>query len=80
GTPTETPNQVDKKQISTIKSNKASATKKKNSEQEQSNAKSLSTTINQEKFAADNNRVYGVPSTIVSEQTKNELPSLQTSL
>ncbi|CAF3352517.1 unnamed protein product [Rotaria socialis] len=80
GTPTETPNQVDKKQISTIKSNKASATKKKNSEQEQSNAKSVSTTINQEKFAADNNRVYGVPSTIVSEQTKNELPSLQTSL
>ncbi|CAF1197311.1 unnamed protein product [Rotaria magnacalcarata] len=80
GTPTEMPNQADKKQTSTIKSNKANVTTKKNSEQEKSKAKNVSTTINQEKVAADNNRVYGVPSTIVSEQTKNELPSLQTSL
>jgi hypothetical protein len=76
-TPTETPVQSDKQEISNIKSNKSSKNKKKNTEQEKINSKKPSTSSKKGKSSSDNNRVYGVPNTDVSEQTKIESSSFQ---
>jgi hypothetical protein len=65
--PTVTPVQSDKQEIPNVKSNKSSKNKKKTIEQEKTNGK-------KGKSSSDNNRVYGVPNTDVSEQTKIESP------
>jgi hypothetical protein len=73
-TPVETPVQSDKQDILITKSNKSSKNKKKNTEQEKTDSKKVST--KKGKSSSDNNRVYGVPTTDVSEQTKIESSSL----
>jgi hypothetical protein len=64
-TPTETPTQDDKQEISITKSNKSNKKKKKNTEQ-------ISSPTNKEKPSSDNNRVYGVPNPNVNEQNESD--------
>jgi hypothetical protein len=88
-TPTETATESVKEDASTTKTNKSNKNKKKYIEQEklESIKKATSPTIKgkttspttkgKSTSAADNNRVYGVPNTIVHEQTKFERTSPQ---
>jgi hypothetical protein len=73
--PIETPVQTDKHDIPTVKSNKTSKNKKKTIEQEKINPKKASTSGQKGKSSSDNNRVYGVPNTEISEPMKIESPT-----
>lgn len=80
GATTEASNQGENKQSSTKQSDKTNTSKKKkNDEQEKHSSKKTSKSVTKEKVVADNNRVYGVPSTNADEPTKTESP-LQTTL